>query len=117
MFSITFMELSYMSEIRVAVPDECEVRGAIYESNDARDLSEDMLEISLPGGLLIQCGWQDSAYVVELVRGLSHLIEPVRVRTAAEAGAIVQGFAMQICGRHSLPSSLVRIQKQEPVAV
>lgn len=35
----------------------CRVRGALIESNDPADLTDDMLEIELPNQMYIQAGW------------------------------------------------------------
>lgn len=75
-------------------PDwNCEVIGAVYEADDRADranLSEDMLEIVLPNGILISAGWYpdadpDGQYIVTVTKGLNHVIDPFATASAFEA--------------------------------
>lgn len=39
------------------LPDGCDVSGHIYWDDNPRVMGEDMLDVLLPNGILISCGW------------------------------------------------------------
>lgn len=43
-------------QIQIAIPG-CEVAGFLYSADSAEALGEDMLDVSLPGGVLVTAGW------------------------------------------------------------
>jgi hypothetical protein len=46
-----------MSKIELSIPSFAKVKGSLYDTSDIRDLTQDMLEIELPGSLFIDVGW------------------------------------------------------------
>lgn len=69
-----------MNRIDIAIPD-CEVYGALYESDDFFDLGEDMVDVVLPNGVLVSAGWvpegdPNGQYRVAITNGLDHLSDP-----------------------------------------
>lgn len=46
-----------MSKIELSIPSFAKVKGSLYDTSDIRDLTQDMLEIELPGNIFIDVGW------------------------------------------------------------
>lgn len=46
-----------MIRLTPSVPEGCEVTGRIYWDRNAAMLGEDMLDVLLPNGVLVSCGW------------------------------------------------------------
>ena len=70
--------------------DNCQVTGELVESADPRDLSEDMIEIELPNGVLIDAGWYPESspqgrYRVVASLGLNVIGQPLYASTVKEA--------------------------------
>jgi len=80
----------------------CDAVGFIVESDDTDDLSEDMLEVSLPNGILVCAGWFDDRYAISVTHDLRQLIPSVPARDADEAIRIVEEMVRQY--RHALVS-------------
>src|SRR5262245_22264259 len=71
-----------MRQIIPRIPPRAMIVGFILESDDFMDLSQDMLEVSLPDGVLIKCGWYpdsspSGSYRVSVSRGLRQIARPV----------------------------------------
>lgn len=87
-----------MKAVIPAIQSTCEVVGRLYYSNDPRDLGEDMLDVSLPNGLLISAGWfpegdPDGEYVVTVSAGLDVVGPPYRTKDVNEARVHVESLA------------------------
>ena len=75
----------------------CQVIGSLQESDDVSELSQDMLEVHLPGGLSIEVGWvpendPNGAYQILLCLGMKVKREITR-KTAVEARLVVEELA------------------------
>lgn len=84
-----------------ALPAGCQRHGFIWEADDPRELSEDMLDVTMSGNLMISVGWYDrdvneSCYIVDVMRGLENLRPAQRFLTAAEASAYVEKVAVEL---------------------
>ena len=89
---------------------ECQVIGSLYESDDLSELGQDMLEIILANGILIDAGWYpegdpNGCYVISVTRGLDEMAEARRTTDASDAAKIVgeqidafSGAALQTAG-------------------
>ena len=79
-----------MTKHDVKIPSEwgCIVRGALYSSDDPDDLSEDMIEVRLPNGMLVCAGWcdSDSRYEITVTLNGRLIIEPSYTKSAVVAG-------------------------------
>lgn len=62
-----------MSQMTPVFPPnwDCDVVGYVYDSDDPFDLSQDMLEVSTPSGVLVTAGWNTDRerYVVDATFG------------------------------------------------
>jgi hypothetical protein len=81
-----------MRHLQINVPSDwnCQVFGAICDSDNPVHLSEDMVEVALPNGFLISAGWTcvgdpSGNYVVTLTNGLQHVIPPLECKSAEDA--------------------------------
>lgn len=86
-----------MRTIQLDLGSECELIGALHESDDVRDLSQDMLEIRMPSGMSVEAGWvpeadPDGAYEVLLCRG-SDIVAKVTKPTAAATKLVIESLA------------------------
>lgn len=101
-------------EVIPIVPESwgCEVVGYLYDSDDPVDLSQDMLEVMTPSGILITAGWEpdgkpDGAYIVRASFGFKEL-GCVPSTDIDQAASDVQQFVRQFLdGRDSKPSTFV----------
>ncbi len=87
-----------MITIPLSLDPKCKVIGALYESDDVRELSQDMLEIHLPSGVSIEVGWTpeadpNGAYEVLVCCGLE-VNRKIALTTAAEAKLVIEGLAV-----------------------
>ena len=87
-----------MKEIHPRVPKDCQVVGALYDADDPRDLGEDMIDVSLPNGLLISAGWYpegspDGKYVVTVSDGLDLVTSPIEQADISEARGSIEMLA------------------------
>jgi len=87
-------------EIHPSIPDECRVAGFIVCSDNKLQLSEDMLDIMLPNGLLVTAGWypdggEQGRYRVCIHRGYDELIPPLESDDADKAAAAVEMLVRQ----------------------
>ena len=83
-----------MNVIPLSLAPECIVRGDLRESDNTSELSQDMLEVRLPGGLSIEVGWvpdndPSGAYEILLCLGMDVKLEittrsPWRAKSAIE---------------------------------
>jgi hypothetical protein len=58
------------------------IRGRLVGSDDPRDLSQDMAEVTLRNGINICIGWSrevaaGGAYLVEVISGLNDVVPPI----------------------------------------
>ena len=86
------------------VPPSCRVCGFIYSADDRRQLSEDMLDVILPNGLLVTAGWypegdQNGHYWVAAHRGLQEVMPAIESETAAQAIVDVEQLVAELIGR------------------
>lgn len=80
-----------MTEYKINFPAawNCRVSGSVVDSVDPADLSEDMLEVSLPSGILVCAGWEPATgqYLVSVVKGLEDIIPP---QVERDADSVIQ---------------------------
>lgn len=75
-----------MSKIELKLPGDVKVTGALYSRSNIRDLTEDMLQLELPGGLVIDVGWYPeldrtgSYAIVVFEDSVDHALEKIRTR-------------------------------------
>lgn len=88
-----------MNEIPITMPAglRAQVVGCIVASPDVRELYQDMLEVQLPSGVLIDVGWvpeysPDGSYLITASEGLNDLTPPVRTKSAVVAARHVEGL-------------------------
>ena len=86
-----------MITIPLNLDPECELIGALCESDDPRELSQDMLEIHLPSGISIEAGWvpeadPDGAYELLLCCGLEVKLKMTK-SSAMEAKLAIEELA------------------------
>ena len=76
-----------MNAIPFSIPANYgQVFGAVYTSNNPDDLSEDMLDVLLPNGLLVCAGWYPDSdpngeYVVTLTNCGRQIIRPIHTKS------------------------------------
>lgn len=81
-------------QVHPPLPAECRVHGFLYEADDVRQLSEDMLDVVLPHGLLVTAGWYpdgdaNGCYRICIYRDYEVLIEPITTKDVDNAAAEV----------------------------
>lgn len=75
-----------MSKIKLDFPPAVKVTGALYSRSRVHDLSEDMLQLELPGNLVIDVGWypqwdRNGSYVILVFQDtVDHVLEKIRTR-------------------------------------
>ena len=76
----------------------CEVIGAIYDSSNRDDLSEDMLEVLIPDGVQICVGWSanDGAYRITATHGLEHLRGPISTSDPDATARLVEQWVAEM---------------------
>ena len=82
--------MTIIAEIRFPEEWDCTVRGYFYDSNDRRDLGQDMIEVSLPNGILVTGGWipdgdPSGNYQIEAWHGLNRVSGPISAKTVNAA--------------------------------
>lgn len=105
-----------MRTIQLDLGPGCELIGALHESEDVRDLSQDMLEIRLLCGMSIEVGWMpeadpDGAYEVLLCRG-SDIVAKVTKPTAAATKLVIESLARCAVARLAI-ESLIDSQRED----
>lgn len=90
-----------MKKITPEVPG-CTVTGYLYDSDDPRDLGQDMLEIHGQNGVTVDVGWvpegdPDGAYLIAVCQGMRHLCPTVSTRDIYETAKYAAEFADQFC--------------------
>lgn len=85
-----------MIEIPVVVPEGCRVTGTLYSSDNPQELSQDMLEVVLPNGVLVDVGSYrdgdvDRRYVVSVSYGM-RLLAADSSKYAEQAAHILTTF-------------------------
>jgi hypothetical protein len=85
-----------MRRVDINVPAEigCDVTGFLYDSPLHQQLSEDMLEVCLDNGFLIDAGWYPhgdarGSYMISVSRGLELIISR-NTKDVSEAAQIVE---------------------------
>jgi hypothetical protein len=68
----------------------CHVVGAVYESRNPRELSEDMLDVELPNGIVICAGWyaydrSNPGYFVNVLSAVGETLDRVPATSALDA--------------------------------
>jgi hypothetical protein len=113
-----------MTEYTPSFPEDwdCEVVGFLYDAEDPADLSQDMLEVTLPNGFIIDAGWvpdgdQNGCYVVTASYGLKELLR-IPSKQLDEAMADVYGMVERFreYGGRLVLTSVATIQAEPSVA-
>lgn len=84
-----------MSKIELPAPRFAKVQGALYDTTDIHDLTQDMLQIELPGGLFIDVGWYpqwnpSGRYMILVFRdNVDDTLERIRSRNVSFVAAKV----------------------------
>jgi len=92
-------------EIVPTVPPECDVHGFLYECDSKHEMGEDMLDVSLPNGVLIIAGWYpegdpSGCYCVSVYRGYEELIPALESGDIEAATADVEQCVQQFFDRN-----------------
>lgn len=71
---------------KLAEPD-CEIYGQVYWTDDHDGMSEDMVDVRLPNGILVSAGWSsvDNKYVITVCLQGRLIIPPWYTESAIEA--------------------------------
>lgn len=82
-----------MTEIHTPIPEGCHAVGCIYADADRSILGEDMLDVTLPNGVLVSVGWYPECdpkgqYRIIVSRGLESI--STTAGDAWEASRLVQ---------------------------
>lgn len=93
-----------MRSITPKFPKDFEVIGFIYSDSEPRNLGEDMLEVVLPNGILVDVGWYPEGdpqgrYRVSVTYGLELLGKPYLTTDPDDAAAAAEGLALRHCGQ------------------
>jgi hypothetical protein len=73
-----------MRQVRIEEPPvNCQVIGSLYESDDPSELGQDMLEVILENGILIDAGWYpegdpSGCYVISVRIALTTWLQSLR---------------------------------------
>ena len=101
-----------MKEIPIAIPPslQCKVTGSLVESQNYDDLSQDMLEVITPSGVLIDVGWvpefsPEGRYLVTVSQGMHEITAPMQTASVHAAAQIVESLARQFSGGIQLTPS------------
>jgi hypothetical protein len=88
-------------QVEIIAPQGCKVQGFLYESDSKYEQSQDMLDVSLPNGILIIAGWfpdgdPNGKYRVSVFRGYNEIIpssERLDIDEAArDVNVRIEGF-------------------------
>lgn len=87
----------------------CKVTGYLYNSDDPRDLGQDMVEVHGPNGITVDAGWvpegdPNGSYQIAVCRGMKHLRPVISTRDIHEAAKLVAEFAEQYCAPQATAS-------------
>jgi hypothetical protein len=78
-----------MTNVPITIPPEfgCEVFGVLYWSPNEAEMSEDMLDVRLPNGMIVSAGWNESEseYQITLTLHGQLIIPPSYTKSVAEA--------------------------------
>jgi hypothetical protein len=98
-----------MRRIYPQIPDawNCVVVGYFVESNDSDNLSEDMVDVELPNGIVVSGGWipdrdEQGQYVITATLGLSHVVPPFPAKSATAAADDLCRLVNVLQGREDL---------------
>jgi len=74
------------------------VVGQLVASDDAHDLSQNMIEIELPNGVVVHAGWfpessADGAYRISVFQGLEELVAPIFTTDPNQAAQDIAALA------------------------
>jgi hypothetical protein len=88
-----------------AAPQGCKVQGFLYESDSKYEHSQDMLDISLPNGILIIAGWfpdgdPSGAYRVSVFRGYNEIVPSSECLNIDDAANDVNERIQEFFGRN-----------------
>ena len=80
------------------VPSSCRVFGQLYWDDDRTLLGEDMVDVLLPNGILVSCGWYaegdaNGRYVVA-VTDRFHCLRRVETKSVSDARKHVERLAV-----------------------
>jgi hypothetical protein len=97
-----------MKTVSLSLPADCEVVGELYDSPDPAARGEDMIEVHLPNGVVIDAGWypegaQDGAYRVALYLGSERLTPNFRTRDINAAAKRIQEVAWESVASSAAP--------------
>lgn len=89
-----------MIRVDPKVPDDCSVSGYLYFTSDKTGLSEDMIEIILPNGILVTGGWgpegiEDGFFNVVATCGCEIIMKGV-TRNVDVAGGLCEEFVYKL---------------------
>lgn len=93
-----------MTVIYPKIPQElgCQVFGYLYDSDDASELGQDMVEVTTPNGVMVSCGWypegdQHGSYRVTMNQGFNQLLQPYRTLDIEAAASEVEKLVNLVC--------------------
>lgn len=92
-----------MKQISLKLPDDAIVRGALYDTMDPLFLVQDILDVVLPDGVIIDVGWYPESdpsgeYRITVYQDTWQnklLAQPIRVHDANSVAAEVSRLAFQ----------------------
>jgi hypothetical protein len=87
-----------MIRLTPTVPEDCDVIGQLYWDEDRTVLGEDMIDIVLPNGKLISCGWYpdsdpNGAYKISVSDGFEEL-ESIEISDVHVARSILEDLVV-----------------------
>ena len=93
-----------------SAPPGCDVHGRIYWDANPAVLGEDMLDVMLPSGVLISCGWypegdSTGAFRITVSEGFEEL-RRVETRKVSDAFSIVQSLIREFYGNQCVSRSI-----------
>lgn len=99
-----------MKKIVPSVPG-CTVRGYLYDSDDPRDLGQDMIEVCGPDGITVDAGWvpegdPNGTYQVAVSQGMRQLRSVATTKDIDEAAKFIVEFAEQFCAQRPTVASI-----------
>ena len=100
----------------------CTVVGELHYSDEPDELGQDMVEVTLPNGLLIECGWipdsdPNGAYTINVMSGLKRLASSgFQTRNVDLAKRKIEELAQGLCGPISV-SDASSYRPDKPMAV
>lgn len=91
-----------MIRLTPTTPENCDVRGRIYWDPNLTILGEDMVDVMLPSGILISCGWYPEGdpagrFVITASEGFEEL-RRVETTKVIDALSIVESLTSAFYG-------------------